>query len=34
MHGELARRRVYIHPLRWTSLGLSLIEAMQLAMPG
>ncbi len=33
MHGELARRRVYVHPLRWTSLGLSLIEAMQLAMP-
>jgi Glycosyl transferases group 1 len=33
MHQELARRRVYVHPLRWTSLGLSLIEAMQLAMP-
>ena len=33
MHSELARRRVYVHPLRWTSLGLSLIEAMQLAMP-
>jgi hypothetical protein len=33
MHAELARRRVYVHPLRWTSLGLSLIEAMQLAMP-
>jgi hypothetical protein len=33
MHGELARRRVYLHPMRWTSLGLSLIEAMHLAMP-
>jgi Glycosyl transferases group 1 len=33
LHGELARRRVYVHPLRWTSLGLSLLEAMQLAMP-
>jgi hypothetical protein len=33
MHDELARRRVYLHPLRWTSLGLSLIEAMHLAMP-
>lgn len=33
MHGELARRRLYLHPVRWTSLGLSLIEAMQLAMP-
>jgi hypothetical protein len=33
MHAELARRRVYLHPARWTSLGLSLIEAMHLAMP-
>lgn len=33
MHSELARRRVYLHPVRWTSLGLSLIEAMQLGMP-
>lgn len=33
MHTELARRRVYLHPTRWTSLGLSLIEAMQLGMP-
>jgi glycosyltransferase involved in cell wall biosynthesis len=33
LHTELARRRVYLHPLRWTSLGLSLIEAMHLAMP-
>jgi glycosyltransferase involved in cell wall biosynthesis len=33
MHRALARRRVYVHPMRWTSLGLSLIEAMQLGMP-
>lgn len=33
MHAELARRRAYLHPLRWTSLGLSLLEAMQLGMP-
>ena len=33
MHAELARRRLYLHPIRWTSLGLSLIEAMQLGMP-
>ncbi|WP_030452825.1 glycosyltransferase [Herbidospora cretacea] len=30
---ELARRRVYVHPYRWTSLGLSLLEAMALGMP-
>lgn len=33
MHAELARRRVYLHPYRWTSLGLSLIEAMMLGIP-
>jgi glycosyltransferase involved in cell wall biosynthesis len=33
MHRELARRRVYIHTARWTSLGLSLLEAMHLGMP-
>ena len=33
MHAQLARRRVYLHPTRWTSLGLSLIEAMHLGMP-
>jgi glycosyltransferase involved in cell wall biosynthesis len=33
MHAEMARRRCYLHPIRWTSLGLSLIEAMQLGMP-
>lgn len=33
LHAELARRRAYLHPLRWTSLGLSLLEAMSLGMP-
>ncbi len=33
IHDLLARRRVYVHPVRWTSLGLSLIEAMHLGMP-
>ncbi len=33
LHDELARRRVYVHPMRWTSLGLSLVEAMHLGMP-
>jgi len=33
LHDALARRRVYVHPIRWTSLGLSLLEAMHLAMP-
>jgi len=33
MHDEMARRCVYVHPLRWTSLGLSLLEAMHLGMP-
>jgi glycosyltransferase involved in cell wall biosynthesis len=29
----VAARRVYLHTARWTSLGLSLIEAMYLGMP-
>ncbi|GAA1609179.1 glycosyltransferase [Actinoplanes couchii] len=33
MHRELARRRAYLHLCRWTSLGLSLIEAMRMGMP-
>ena len=33
MHAELAQRRAYLHLCRWTSLGLSLIEAMQIGMP-
>lgn len=30
---EVARRRVYLHTARWTSLGISLLEAMHLGMP-
>lgn len=30
---EVARRRVFLHTARWTSLGLSLIEAMFIGMP-
>jgi hypothetical protein len=33
LHKELARRRAYLHPFRWTSLGLSLLEAMMIGMP-
>ncbi|MEV4443117.1 glycosyltransferase [Streptomyces sp. NPDC049577] len=33
LHHAMAERRVYVHPVRWTSLGLSLLEAMHLAMP-
>ncbi|MGI9157623.1 MAG: glycosyltransferase [Marmoricola sp.] len=33
MHEELSRRRVYVHTCRWTSLGLSLLEAMHLGLP-
>src|SRR5206468_4470138 len=33
LHAEMARRRAYVHPIRWTSLGLSLLEAMHLGMP-
>ena len=33
LHSEMARRRVYLHPIRWTSLGRSLLEAMHLGMP-
>jgi Glycosyl transferases group 1 len=33
MHALVAQRRAYLHLCRWTSLGLSLIEAMQLGMP-
>ncbi|MFD5826486.1 glycosyltransferase [Lentzea sp. NPDC060358] len=33
LHAELARRRVYVHTPRWTSLGLSLLEAMHIGMP-
>ncbi|BCI52061.1 glycosyl transferase [Mycolicibacterium litorale] len=30
---DVARRRVFVHTARWTSLGLSLLEAMFLGMP-
>ncbi|MGH9126162.1 MAG: glycosyltransferase [Acidimicrobiales bacterium] len=33
LHREMARRRMYLHPVRWTSLGLSLLEAMHLGLP-
>lgn len=33
LHQLMARRRLYLHPIRWTSLGLTLLEAMHLGMP-
>lgn len=33
MHPALGAHRAYLHPYRWTSLGLSLVEAMTLGMP-
>jgi glycosyltransferase involved in cell wall biosynthesis len=33
LHPMVAQRRVYLHLCRWTSLGLSLIEAMAMGMP-
>ena len=33
MHTALAQDRAYLHPYRWTSLGLALVEAMTLGMP-
>lgn len=33
LHREMARRRLYLHAYRWTSLGLALVEAMHLGMP-
>lgn len=33
LHARLARSRAYVHPLRWTSLGLSLLEAMHVGLP-
>jgi glycosyltransferase involved in cell wall biosynthesis len=33
LHDEMSKRRVYLHPIRWTSLGLSLLEAMHLGLP-
>jgi glycosyltransferase involved in cell wall biosynthesis len=33
LHTQIARRRLYLHLFRWTSLGLTLIEAMMLGLP-
>jgi len=33
MHHAMAACRAYFHPFRWTSLGLSLIEAMHVGLP-
>jgi len=33
LHAAVARCRAYVHPLRWTSLGLALLEAMHLGAP-
>lgn len=33
LHARLGRSRAYVHPLRWTSLGLSLLEAMHVGLP-
>jgi glycosyltransferase involved in cell wall biosynthesis len=33
LHDAMARCRLYLHPYRWTSLGLALIEAMLLGLP-
>ncbi len=33
LYPELARRRAYLHLNRWTSLGLSLIQAMLIGLP-
>jgi len=33
LQAELGRRRAYVHPNRWTSLGLSLLEAMTAGVP-
>ena len=33
MHAMLATHRAYLHPYRWTSLGLALIEAMTIGLP-
>ncbi|MBM9469378.1 glycosyltransferase [Nakamurella leprariae] len=33
LHRSIAHDRAYFHPYRWTSLGLSLIEAMMVGLP-
>lgn len=33
LHTMLGRHRAYLHPYRWTSLGLALLEAMAVGLP-
>lgn len=33
LHPRLGQARAYLHPYRWTSLGLALVEAMTIGMP-
>ncbi len=33
LHAAVAGRRVFVHTARWTSLGLSVLEAMHIGMP-
>lgn len=33
LHAAMAGSRAYLHPFRWTSLGLALVEAMTVGMP-
>ncbi len=33
LHQRLGVHRAYLHPYRWTSLGLALVEAMTIGMP-
>jgi hypothetical protein len=33
LHRRVPQHRAYLHPYRWTSLGLALIEAMMLGLP-
>jgi glycosyltransferase involved in cell wall biosynthesis len=33
LHRRMPQHRAYLHPYRWTSLGLALLEAMALGMP-
>ncbi|MEJ5915809.1 glycosyltransferase [Pseudokineococcus sp. 1T1Z-3] len=33
MHAALGAHRAYLHPYRWTSLGLALVEAMTIGLP-
>ncbi|HYY12716.1 MAG TPA: glycosyltransferase family 4 protein [Kineosporiaceae bacterium] len=33
LHKRMAEHRAYLHPYRWTSLGLALLEAMTMGMP-